>query len=125
MFEKYFKAVKYLESIREKANADYFVKKSGRSLFLKRTQYFLDLLDNPEKGFEYIHIAGSTGKGSVATMIHQVLSEDGRKAGLYISPYPTTSIEKIKVGNLYIAPSEFVKIVEKIKVAGAVGKKLP
>lgn len=115
MYEKYFKAVKYLESIHEKANADYSKKKSGQSLFLKRTQYFLNQLGNPEKDFKFIHVAGSTGKGSVATMIHQILVADGKKAGLYTSPYPTTSIEKIKVGNLYIAPSEFVKIVEKIK----------
>lgn len=122
-YNKYFKAVKYLESIREAPRADYFAKKNGRSLFLKRTQYFLDILGNPEKDFKYIHVAGSTGKGSVATMIHQILTEDSKKAGLYTSPYITTSIEKIKVGNLYIAPNEFVKITEKIKPAIEKAKK--
>ena len=116
-FEKYFNAVNYLESIQNLPQDDYFVKKTGRSIFLKRLKYFLKQIGNPHQGLKYIHVGGTSGKGSVANMIQSVLVEAGYKTGLYTSPFPTTSIEKIKVNNLLIDPLELAKIVEDIKPA--------
>ena len=48
-------------------------------------------------------------------MIQQALVKQGRKAGLFTSPFVTTSIEKIQVGDLYIDPLEFAQIVEEMK----------
>ncbi|OGY45058.1 MAG: hypothetical protein A3J62_01975 [Candidatus Buchananbacteria bacterium RIFCSPHIGHO2_02_FULL_38_8] len=119
-FEKYYQAVKYLESLPNISQPDYMAvptRRDGRSLFLKRFKYFLNLLGNPQKDLKYIHVGGSSGKGSVAMMIHSILTEAGYKSGVYTSPYSTTPIEKIKVGNLLIGPDEFVGILEKIKPA--------
>jgi dihydrofolate synthase/folylpolyglutamate synthase len=116
-FQKYFAAVKYLESIQNLPQDDYFIKKTGRSIFLKRLEYFFNQNGNPHKNLKYIHIGGTSGKGSVANMIQSILTEAGFKTGLYTSPYPTTSIEKIKINNLLIDPEEFVKIVESLKPA--------
>lgn len=85
------------------------------SFFLERMKYFLDLLGNPEKDFKYIHITGTAGKGTVSTMVQEILNASGTKAGLFTSPYVTTTIEKIKVGDKYIAPDELVEIVEYLK----------
>ncbi|MAF14243.1 MAG: hypothetical protein CMI53_05155 [Parcubacteria group bacterium] len=114
-FTKYYEAVEYLESIPIMSKADYFTKKSGRSLFLKRFEYFLNLIGNPHRQMRYFHISGSSGKGSVANMVQSILIEAKYKTGLYTSPYCTTSIEKIKIDNLFIDPEEFAEIVKKLK----------
>ncbi len=114
-FQNYFEAVRYLETIHNLAQDDYYLKKSGRTIFLKRLRYFLNQIGNPQKNLKFIHIGGTSGKGSVANMIHSILTEAGFKAGLYTSPYPTTSIEKIKIGKLLIDPDEFTAIVESLK----------
>ncbi|MFA6381788.1 MAG: Mur ligase family protein, partial [Candidatus Buchananbacteria bacterium] len=116
-FQKYFAAVQYLESLNRLAQDDYFTKKQGRKIFLKRLEYFLKLIGNPQKDLKYIHIGGTSGKGSVAAMIHSILTAAGYNAGLFTSPFCTTSIEKIKVGNLLISPDELAEIVESLKPA--------
>ncbi|MDD2807834.1 MAG: bifunctional folylpolyglutamate synthase/dihydrofolate synthase [Patescibacteria group bacterium] len=116
-FDRYYQAVEYLESISNLPQPDYFKVKSGRSLFLDRFAFFLKLLGNPQRGQKYIQVGGTSGKGSVATMIQSILTEAKFKTGLYLSPHPTTTIERIKIGNLYIAPGEFADIIEALKPA--------
>jgi len=115
--KKYHQAVNYLESITNLEQPDYLKKTSGRSLFLKRFNYFLKILGNPQQGLNYIHIGGTSGKGSTATMIQSILTEAGFKTGLFTSPFLTTSIEKIKIDDLLISPDEFTNLVEKLKPA--------
>ena len=114
-FEKYYQAVKYLESMANLPEPEYLSLKKGRSLFLKRFAYFLKLLGNPHKNLKYIHIGGTSGKGSVAAMIQEILTEAGYTTGLYLSPHPTTTIERIKVDRLLIGPDEFADLMNRIK----------
>lgn len=117
MFENYHNAVRYLEGLSNiPVTHDYMGKRAhDPSIYIKRMQWFLDLLGNPERGFEYIHITGTAGKGTVSTMIQRALVQQGKRTGLFTSPFVTTSIEKIQVGELYIAPDEFAQIVEDLK----------
>jgi dihydrofolate synthase/folylpolyglutamate synthase len=71
-------------------------------MYLERMQDFLDLIDNPEKDFKYIHITGTAGKGSVSSIIQSTLFKNGKKTGLFTSPFVTTTIEKIQVDDKYI-----------------------
>ncbi len=64
---------------------------------LKNIRAFLDLLKNPHEHLPVIHIAGTNGKGSVASMLASVLSESGYKAGLYTSPHLKDFRERITV----------------------------
>jgi dihydrofolate synthase/folylpolyglutamate synthase len=112
-FSDYHKAVAYVESFSNISLRNNFGKnKRDPGMFIARTKYFLGLLGNPEKNFRYIHITGTAGKGTVSTMIQEVLTASGKKTGLFTSPYATTSIEKIKVNDKYISPREFVSLVE-------------
>lgn len=112
----YREAVDYIESFSNSSiRKNYGKQKKDPSFFLERTKYFLGLLGNPEKGFRYIHVTGTAGKGTVTTMLHEVLIASGIKAGLFTSPYVTVPIEKIKVGQEYIDPKEFVALVECLK----------
>lgn len=112
--DRYFAAVAYLDGLprrpghRSKAFPN-------PALRLRRMQGFLDLLGNPERGLKYIHVTGTAGKGTVSTMLHEALSASGERVGSYTSPFTTTSIEKIRVGELFIDPDEFADIVESMK----------
>ena len=44
-------------------------------------------LDNPEKNFKIIHVAGTNGKGLTAAMISQLLEVQGFSSGCYTSPH--------------------------------------
>ncbi len=120
-FGEYYNAVKFLDSIFNIPSKNYELDKKNskydRSFFTKRLKYLLKLLGNPHKGFKYIHVAGTAGKGSTVTMIHEILQKSGKKVGSFYSPHPTTPIERIKVGNLYISPNDFAKLINQIKPA--------
>lgn len=106
MFENYYNAVKFIESLDNLPP-----KQIEMRLNLKRFRYFLNLIGNPQNGFKYIHVTGTSGKGSVVAIIHSILTEAGFKTGAFFSPHTTTTIERIKVNRKYISPQEFSDIV--------------
>lgn len=53
---------------------------------LDRTRAMLDRLGRPERTFRALHVGGTNGKGSAASMMASVLQADGRRTGLYTSP---------------------------------------
>ncbi len=115
-FTRYYNAVSYLEGLSNMPlKGDYLVQRQNLGVYLKRMRYFLDLLGNPDKGMKYIHITGTAGKGSVTNMVHEIIHASGKKVGSFTSPFVTTTIEKIKVEDLYIDPNEFADIVEYLK----------
>ncbi|MFA6322741.1 MAG: Mur ligase family protein [Candidatus Buchananbacteria bacterium] len=111
-FSRYSEAVTYIESV---FNLSQPQTKNHSRLNQARFEYFLRLLGQPQKNQKYIHVGGTAGKGSVATMIHSILTAAGLKAGLYVSPHPTTTIERFKIGNKHISPKEFCDILDEIK----------
>jgi dihydrofolate synthase/folylpolyglutamate synthase len=115
-FGNYHKAVNFLEGLNNlPLQGDYMIDKNHADVYLKRMRYFLELLGNPDKKIKFIHIAGTSGKGTVTNTIHEILHAAGKKVGSFTSPSVTTSIEKIKVKDKYIAPDEFAEIVNYLK----------
>jgi len=57
----------------------------------------LQLLQHPEQGLNFIHIAGTNGKGSVAAAMDSVLREAGFRPGLYTSPHLVDFRERFRV----------------------------
>ncbi len=82
---------------------------------LRGIKGILDRIGNPERSLRCIHIAGTNGKGSVATMIHDVLSAHGLKVGLYTSPHILSFRERIVVSGRKITRDEVVYYVESMK----------
>ncbi|MBN2637812.1 MAG: bifunctional folylpolyglutamate synthase/dihydrofolate synthase [Bacteroidales bacterium] len=82
---------------------------------LSNTISLLNLLDNPQKHFTAIHIAGTNGKGSVSHMIAAVLQEAGYKTALYTSPHLKDFRERIKINGQMIPEEKVVEFVEKHK----------
>lgn len=115
-FGRYYKAVDFLEGLSNlPLHGDYFIDTGHPEIYIERMRYFLSLIGNPDRGLHYIHIAGTSGKGTVTTMLHEIISASGKRVGSFTSPSVITSIEKIRVGDKYISPDEFADIVECLK----------
>ncbi len=115
-FLKYHEAVAFLEGLSNMpVKKNYAEDRNQPSLYLERMKYFLKLLKNPHEGFKFVHITGTAGKGTVATMVFEMLQLENKKVGLFTSPFATTSIEKIKDNDGYIEPDTFADIVEGLK----------
>jgi dihydrofolate synthase/folylpolyglutamate synthase len=93
----------------------YGIRLFGQKLGLGTTQYLLRLMGDPQKSLRFIHIAGTNGKGSVAAMLHAVLSRAGYKTGLYTSPHLVSFCERFQISGQSIAESDVVRLVEQIK----------
>lgn len=81
------------------------------NLGLERISKVLDLIGNPQDNLEYIHVAGTNGKGSVCAILTAVLEEAGKKVGLYTSPHIFDYTERIKVNGFDISHSDFARLV--------------
>jgi dihydrofolate synthase/folylpolyglutamate synthase len=78
---------------------------------------FLLMLDNPHRKIPTIHIAGTKGKGSTATMLGKMLESNGYKVGLYTSPHVLSLHERIKVNSEMIKESEMLGLLNRIHTA--------
>ena len=95
---KYHNAVNFLEGLTNLPMVnDYMIDSNHEEIYIKRMRYFLHTIGNPEMGMKFIHITGTSGKGTVTNMVNEILLASGRNVGSFTSPYVTTSIEKIKV----------------------------
>ncbi len=72
---------------------------------------FLADLGSPERRFPSILIAGTKGKGSVATLVAGALRASGLRVGLYTSPHLTSLRERIVVDGALISPEEFAACI--------------
>lgn len=115
-FERYQRAIQFIEGLSNlPEEKEYMHDRSEPTIYLKRMEYFLGLLGHPEKGPEYIHVTGTSGKGTVTTMLHEILHAAGQRVGSFTSPFVTTTIEKMRVDDSYISPEEFADIIEDLK----------
>src|SRR4030066_136436 len=73
---------------------------------LKRMEKLLSLLGNPHKKFNTVHIGGTKGKGSTATMLARMLEANHYKVGLYTSPHVVHLHERIAVNSQMVSESE-------------------
>lgn len=58
----------------------------------------LQRLDNPQQFFPVIHVAGTNGKGSVASLLAAILESAGYRTGLYTSPHLIHFGERFRIG---------------------------
>ncbi|PLX26053.1 hypothetical protein C0580_00750 [Candidatus Parcubacteria bacterium] len=118
MLEQYQKDIYFIESLSNIPRKNYMLGLKDRSIFVERTRKFLTLLGSPEKKLKFIHVAGTSGKGTTSKILQALMADAGYKVGAYTSPFATTSIEKISIGDKLIDPKSLHKILEeKIKPA--------
>ncbi|HEX9581126.1 MAG TPA: Mur ligase family protein [Gemmatimonadales bacterium] len=74
---------------------------------LEPTLTLLATLGHPERHFAAIHVGGTNGKGSVATMAYAALRQTGHTVGLYTSPHLVDVRERIVVNDRPITREAF------------------
>jgi dihydrofolate synthase/folylpolyglutamate synthase len=74
---------------------------------LDRMRAFLSLLGNPERDLRTIHVGGTAGKGSTATMCAAILGAAGHKVGLHTKPHLHTVTERARIGDNPISEERF------------------
>lgn len=89
----------------------------GMDFKLERVALALQRLGDPHRRFPSLHIGGTNGKGSVAAMLHAVLSAAGYRVGLYSSPHLVELTERIRVGAAEIERAEVVRLTAEIRAA--------
>ena len=88
------------------------------NLGLDRIAEALEKFGNPQDSLQYIHVAGTNGKGSVCAMLDSILREAGYKTGLYTSPHIWEHTERIKVDGVEISKEDFSDYVDEICSCG-------
>jgi dihydrofolate synthase/folylpolyglutamate synthase len=84
-------------------NLQFFKIKLG----LESMRVFLEELGSPEEELQFVHVAGTNGKGSVAVTLLTLLSKAGYRVGLYTSPHLSSVRERFRINDDYISEKEF------------------
>lgn len=93
----------------------YGLQKMGIKLGLANINNLLEALDNPQRQFHSIHVAGSNGKGSTCAYLANILQEAGYKVGLYTSPHLIDFTERIKINEQPVPRKQVVRLSNKLK----------
>lgn len=76
-----------------------------REVRLERMRRLCELVGNPQRQFRAILVGGTSGKGSICSMIYAMLRAAGLRVGLYVSPHLEDPRERIRVSAPDRAPS--------------------
>ena len=83
---------------------------------LARMESFLDRLGNPQLQVPTVHIAGSKGKGSTATMVAGIFAAAGYRTGLFTSPHIANYAERFQINGIPIPADQLVELIERVRV---------
>lgn len=73
---------------------------------------------NPQHRYRTLHVAGTVGKGSVATMLARGLSAMGFRTGSYLSPHFVSLTERFVIDDEPISPAALECAWQKLRAKG-------
>jgi dihydrofolate synthase/folylpolyglutamate synthase len=76
---------------------------------------FLAAVGDPQRDLQFIHVAGTNGKGSVSATLLALLAEAGLRVGLYTSPHLTCVRERFRINDRFISEEEFAALATRIR----------
>jgi dihydrofolate synthase/folylpolyglutamate synthase len=82
---------------------------------LAHMRVLLAALENPERRFPSVLIAGTNGKGSTAATLASILQASGRRTGLYTSPHLLRINERIRINGEDIADDKFALLHDMVE----------
>ena len=81
---------------------------------LERVRVLLSLLGNPQDKFSSVLVGGTSGKGSTAYLISQILTKASYKTGLTLSPHLQKINERIQINGEQISDEKFTGLLVSI-----------
>jgi dihydrofolate synthase/folylpolyglutamate synthase len=91
------------------------LRRFGIKLGLETIETILSALGDPQRNYRAIHIAGTNGKGSVATMLSTILMAAGCCVGRYTSPHLEFFNERICIDNTPIEDDAVVSAYDRVQ----------
>lgn len=71
-------------------------------------------LGHPELKFPSVHVGGTSGKGSTATFIANILGAAGYRVGLFTKPHLSSVCERFTIDGQPISRAELLALVERV-----------
>ncbi len=84
---------------------------------LERITHLMEVLGNPHNSFKSIHVGGTSGKGSTSMLIASILTAQGYKTGLHLSPHLQIINERYQINCQPVATTKLAEIFERVKPA--------
>lgn len=81
---------------------------------LIRIRRLLSLLGNPQERLNFVHVAGTNGKGTTCALLASVLKRAGYRTGFYQSPHVCDFRERFQVNGEMIARGAFCSVAERV-----------
>lgn len=103
----------YVESLSYLENLGKF----GIQLGMERIEGLLRELGNPEQKIKTVHVTGTNGKGSVTSMITNILLAANLKVGKFTSPHLVRYNERICLNGEEISDEAFATTITAVKAA--------
>lgn len=74
-----------------------------------RSKRLLGMLGNPQDTHKAIHVAGTSGKGTVCYMIDAILRAHNKRTALIVSPHVYDIRERIQINHQYAPEKQYIK----------------
>lgn len=97
----------------------YGLQKYGIKFGLSKTSRLLKAFGDPHLGQKYVHVAGTNGKGSVASFLASILKQAGFKVGLYSSPHLVRFTERFRICDEEITQEKAGNLINELREAFA------
>lgn len=112
---KYAEAAEFLNSFinYERLAGDQF-RYDTKSFDLTHFRELLTAIGDPHLRYPVIHVAGTKGKGSTCTFVHDIYSAAGLRCGLYTSPHISSYCERIVVNGRAVPEQKFCVLLSRL-----------
>jgi dihydrofolate synthase / folylpolyglutamate synthase len=117
MFERYFTAYDRLRSLGNLERSWSYISPDKPNITLVRVRQLLKRLGNPEAAMRYVHVTGTSGKGSVTHLMHEILRRSGEKVASLSSPHTTTYLERFRIDDKLAKPEALAHATEDVLAA--------
>jgi len=106
----------------------YELPKTSKAVFrdakgFERSKVLLEKLGSPQNTHTVIHVAGTSGKGTVCYLIDAMLRAHGKRTGLMVSPHVYDIRERIQLNGQLISEKKFLQLTN--EMLGIIGDDSP
>ncbi|MFK7768507.1 MAG: folylpolyglutamate synthase/dihydrofolate synthase family protein [Mariniblastus sp.] len=105
----------HLAALYGRINYERHTQVTPRHFKLQNMKTILERLGNPHLNYSVVHVAGTKGKGSVSTMVGQILSTAGKRTGVYTSPHLETINQRMAIDGNLISDDQLVATLTKLQ----------